>query len=655
MEEVKRELPLTAQGVEEFLESKYAPGIGKSYARKIVSVYGTEALSVILGNPEEAASASGVPEASIQKASEAIREMKHSPEFVAFLFSAGVSDLFVERILGKYRGKAEERVAEDPYSMVEDVWQLSFFTAEKIGRLLGTSAEDPARIEAALITAVKRYSDAGHLFAPLDKAIENAAELAGVDEALIRPALEAAIARRRLVISMEGIYIPVFYEAEIGVARRLARLSESSISPVEISSLPDRSRFGQLYSPRQKEAMAKVLSSPVSVITGGPGTGKTTILSGIIERLEEEGKKIALVAPTGRAAKRMQVMTGHDASTIHRLLGWGASDRKPRLKLDYDVVVIDEGSMMEQVLFNHLLESLREDARIIMVGDVDQLPAIGAGDVMRGLIESRRIPVAELDENFRQEQGSLIAAGAQTINRGGMPLADATRDFMIVSERGTSRIRDRILRLVAEELPGQRGVDPFEIQVVTPQQIGPLGARQLNVDLQARLNPEGPQLVRGGTIFRLGDPVMQTSNSRERGLYNGETGRICAVDEEAQTLTVNFPDSAPSVYQRSELGELTHAYATTVHKLQGSEVRNMIFPITMAHKPMLYRNLLYTGVSRAKDLCVLVGEEEALRHAIDNDDPGRRLSNFSRRLQADIAVSPDHSYNKTASERSEAV
>lgn len=639
MEEDKRRWPLTAQGIEEFLASKYVPGIGKAYARKIVSEYGAEALKAILENPGEAAAKSGTPEASLLKASEAIHGMKHSPEFVAFMYSAGISDLFVERILGKYRGKAEERVAEDPYSMVEDVWQLSFFTAEKIGRQLGISAEDSSRIEAALVTAVKRYSDAGHLFAPLDKAIENAVELAGVDVKLIRPALESAVAKRRLVVSMDGLYIPVFYEAEKGVARRLARLSERSLPSVDVSSLPDRSRFGQIYSLKQKEAMAKVLGSPVAVITGGPGTGKTTILRGIIERLEEDGNKIALVAPTGRAAKRMQVMTGHNASTIHRLLGWGASDRKPRRKLDYDVVVIDEGSMMEQVLFNHLLESLREDTRIIMVGDVDQLPAIGAGDVMRGLIESRRIPVAELDENFRQEQGSLIAAGAQTINRGGMPLADATRNFMILSEKGTSRIRDRILRLVAEELPEQRGIDPFEIQVVTPQQIGPLGARQLNDDLQARLNPEGPQLVRGGTVFRLGDPVMQTSNSRERGLYNGETGRISAVDEEAQTLTVDFPDSSPSVYQRSELGELTHAYATTVHKLQGSEVRNMVFPITMAHKPMLYRNLLYTGVSRAKDLCVLVGEEEALRHAIDNDDPGRRLSNFSRRLQADIAKS----------------
>lgn len=267
-----------------------------------------------------------------------------------------------------------------------------------------------------------------------------------------------------------------------------------------------------------------------------------------------------------------------------------------------------------------------------MVGDADQLPAIGAGDVLRDLIASGRVPVAHLNENFRQGEGSLIASGARAINAGVVPETAPDRDLMIVAEESPKRIHDRIISLMTEELPASRGISPADILVVTPQQIGPLGARQLNIDLQERLNPDGPALRRGGTIMRLGDPVMQTANSRERGVYNGETGRITAVDPETQTLEVTYADGRKSTYARADLSELVLAYATTVHKLQGSEVKHMIFPITMAHKPMLYRNLLYTGVSRATDLCVLVGEEEALRYAVDNNPATDRNSNFGKRL-----------------------
>lgn len=287
---------------------------------------------------------------------------------------------------------------------------------------------------------------------------------------------------------------------------------------------------------------------------------------------------------------------------------------------------------MEQVLFNHLLDAVGPGTQVILVGDVDQLPAIGAGDVMRDMIKSPVIPVVRLNENFRQEKGSMIAASARAINSGTMPESYPDSDFIIIPESTTRRIHDRILSLVADELPRDKGVPSSDILVVTPQQIGPLGAKQLNIDLQQRLNPEGPELRRGETVMRLGDPVMQTSNAKDRGVYNGETGRIVEVNAEEQALIVEFSDGNRSLYHRSELSELTLAYATTVHKLQGCEVRNIVFPVTMTHKPMLYRNLLYTGVSRASRLCVLVGEKEALLYAVENAAPSIRNTNFSNRL-----------------------
>lgn len=295
---------------------------------------------------------------------------------------------------------------------------------------------------------------------------------------------------------------------------------------------------------------------------------------------------------------------------------------------------------MEQVLFDHLLEAVKPGTRIIMVGDVDQLPAIGAGDVMRDLIKSGVVPVAHLDENFRQEAGSLIAANAIAINQGKMPDAREVEDFMIVEEKGVPAIHDRILSLVSEELPEKYGIAPAEIQVVTPQQLGPLGARQLNVDIQKRLNPDAPGIRRGASIMRIGDPVMQTANSRERGLYNGEIGRIVEVDLEEKFLVVEFSGGRRSTYLRSELSELVLAYATTVHKLQGSEVEYMVMPLSMSHRPMLYRNLLYTGVSRARKLCALVGEEEAIRYAVGNNRDSTRNSNFSSRLNSGATHHP---------------
>lgn len=624
---------LTEEGAVAFLASKWVEGIGEVYARRLVDKFGIDVLRILTEEPEKAEAVEGLGKSRVEKAVESLRNIPYPADLLAFLFSCGLGDREIEKIFGKYRKRTRETVMTDPYSMVEDVWRFSFFSADKIGKRLGIPADDLRRLKGALLTGVKRFAEDGHLFATPDQAIALATSIAKVEPEKVRDAVKPLVESGRLVESKGGLYLPVFYKAEKEGAAKLRELASTAVEYFPVERLPRVSEEGHEYSEEQLSALETALNSPVSVLTGGPGSGKTTVLKGVIEAMEREGKKVLVAAPTGRAAKRASNLTGADATTIHRLLGYRQGEGYHTKAIDTDMLIIDEGSMMEQVLFDHLLQALRPGTRVVLVGDVDQLPAIGAGDVLRDMIDSGKVPVARLSENFRQGEGSLIAAGARSINSGELPESDPERDFMMIEEESVKGIHDRILSLMAEELPSRYGIAPGDIQVVTPQQIGPLGARQLNIDLQACLNPSGPALRRGSTTMRFGDPVMQTANSRERGVYNGEVGKIVEVDTEGQKIKVEYSDGRESEYSRSELSELVLAYATTVHKLQGSEVRYMIFPVTMAHKPMLYRNLLYTGVSRATELCVLVGEEEALRYAVGNSPDSTRNSNFKYRLR----------------------
>ncbi|MDE5552300.1 MAG: AAA family ATPase [Muribaculaceae bacterium] len=635
---VRPELPYDTGGVEALLAGPRVEGIGPAFAGRLTARYGTDAVEELMRHPDRVADEiSGLGRARADKASESLLKMEKELGLLLFLYSCGIGDLYIERICNKYRRRTVEVILSDPYSMVEDVWQLSFHIADKIGSKMGIAGNDPRRIQAALVTAVKLAAEMGHLFLSQEQAIASAARIAGVSPEEAAARVDDVVASGRLIKSKGVLYLPVFYAAEKEGAEKLSSLASVPLTPAEDESIPTHSLQGHLYSQQQREAIRKAIENPVLVITGGPGSGKTTVVKGIIDIMKEQGKSVVLCAPTGRAAKRLSALTECDAVTIHSLLGYRQGEGYHNKKIDCDLLIIDEGSMMEQVLFNHLLQAVSPGTRIILVGDVDQLPAIGAGDVLRDLIASDRIAVVRLDDNFRQSEGSLIAKGARAINNGELPETDPERDLVIIPEPTVSQIHDRIISLVAEELPSSRHISPTDIIVVTPQQIGRLGARQLNLDLQQRLNPDGPALRRGATTMRLGDPVMQTANSRERGVYNGAGGTITQVDTAGQRLTVTFTDGRESTYERSELSELTLAYATTIHKIQGSEARNIIIPVTMAHRPMLYRNLIYTGVSRATDLCILVGEEDALRYAIDNTPASTRNSNFRYRLQSGIA------------------
>ncbi|MDE6653314.1 MAG: AAA family ATPase, partial [Muribaculaceae bacterium] len=376
--------PVTDEGTEVFLSGSRVEGIGPAFAKKLVARFGKNAIGMLRDHSAEAAEEiPGLGTARAEKASGSLKKIEDSIPLLLFLYSCGIGDIFIDRIIGKYRKKAQHRVLTDPYSMVEDVWQLSFYVADKIGKRLGIPPDNPLRLQAALVMAVKYAAEAGHLFATPDQAVETAARIAGVEPELIARQIDNTVVSGRLVKSRGGLYLPVFYKAEKECAAILSQLALVHPDTISEADLPERSRLGQIYSPRQREAIRMALEHHVMVITGGPGSGKTTVVKGIIDMFEHRGDKVVLCAPTGRAAKRLEALGGHHASTIHSLLGYRQGEGYYHKKLDADVLIIDESSMMEQVLFNHLLQALRPGARIILVGDADQLQAIGAGDVLR--------------------------------------------------------------------------------------------------------------------------------------------------------------------------------------------------------------------------------------------------------------------------------
>lgn len=623
---------LSKEGLVGFLASSYIKGIGKSYATKLVSMFGFDLLDAGFDFNLLKGAISGLGENKVNDLENSLKDLKYRPEIVVMLYSAGLSDTEVEKILSHYGRNAALAIGEDPYDMVENVWKLSFFTADKIGKWLGYDTDDPRRIRGALLTAVKFYAERGNMFATEDQALNTAAALAGVSSEKVKPELDYLIADERLIKSRGGIYLPVYYEAEKEAAAKIRRLIRRNKPLAEDYEVPLTDIDGNSLNKDQIRALKTVMENSVTVITGGPGTGKTTALRGIISMFEDMGKHVVLAAPTGRAAKRMSELSGAEAKTIHRLLGYSMGRGYRNKHFKADILVIDEASMLEQVLFRHLLDALEENTKVVLIGDTNQLPSIGAGNVLDDLIGSGVVPVVELKENFRQKKGSMIAATAEAIKAGNSPLATSESDFMLVEVKDSSELLETILATVADEIPAKYGVDPKDIQVVTPQQEGPLGARQLNLDIQARVNPYGPEIKRGSKTFRLGDRVMQISNSSEHDTYNGETGWVSDVFPESSALEVTFHDGKREIYPKERLRELSLAYATTVHKMQGSETDYMVMALTVEHRPMLYRNLLYTGISRAKKLCVLIGEKKALETAIANDSKAIRNSNFIYRL-----------------------
>ena len=529
----------------------------------------------------------------------------------------------------------------NPYCLADDIWGIGFKTADGIAEKLGYEKNDSRRCRSGILYTLSKLSEDGHVYSEREQLIKSAKELLQADEEPITQVLDQMIASEDLMLDEEAIFLPPFYYAEVGVANKLRRLIETPMGNIfdNGGTVTDdvSQRQGQIeYDEVQLSAIRKAIGSKVMVLTGGPGTGKTTTTLGIIASFETLGQRILLAAPTGRAAKRMSEATGKEAKTIHRLLefnpaeGYGRNDENP---LDGDVLIVDESSMIDIILMNSLLKAVPLSMRLILVGDIDQLPSVGAGNVLRDIIDSGAVPVIRLTRIFRQAQSSRIVTNAHKINQGTFPDISNGRqsDFFFIKQEDPEQAARDIVNIVKNRIPKAYGYSTNDIQVLAPMQRSVVGATNLNIALQEAINPVGDSLSRGGFRYRRGDRVMQIRNNYDKDVFNGDIGTVEHVDTEERTLTVSF-DGHNIEYEDSELDELTLAYATTIHKSQGSEYPVVVMPLLMTHFVMLQRNLVYTGITRAKKLCIIVGTTKALAYAIHNMVVLKRNTRLKERL-----------------------
>jgi len=657
VEVCEQALPATLAGMENYLGSGLIKGIGPKMAERLVGQFKEATFEIIEQQPERLREVQGIGPDRSSKITVAWQEQKQIKEIMLFLHSHGVSTNLAVKIYKTYGEAALETVQRDPYQLERDIYGVGFKTADRLAQALGLPPEHPSRIEAGIVFALNELINDGHVYAPRELLNARAIELLGVAADLIPPALERLAAEERIhpdllplnekstlaaspsisearaVYGAPVIYLTPLYYGEKGVAERLKRLKNTPTDPSQ-AAFPD-----QTLSAQQQAAVEMALRNPLSVLTGGPGTGKTTCLKALIAALEAQGKTYALASPTGRAAKRLSEATGRPARTIHRLLepsptlGFKRNEENP---LEVDFLVVDEASMLDLLLTNHLLKAVRPGTQVLFVGDVDQLPSVGAGDVLRNLISSGLAPVARLTTIFRQAADSQIITNAHLINQGKMPLfAKEGGDFFLFPAEEAEAAADWVVQVVTERIPQKFGLDALqEIQVLAPIYRGPAGVNLLNQRLQDSLNPAAankPERRLFGVTFRAGDKVMQNQNNYDKDVFNGDIGFIRALNLVDHLMQVDF-DGRLVPYDWNEADELTLAYAISVHKAQGSEFPAVVMPVVTGHYLMLQRNLLYTAITRARRLCVLTGSRKAISIAIRNNQVAQRFTALEWRL-----------------------
>lgn len=638
-------MPATVYGIEKYLGSGLVKGIGPRFARAIVQRFGTETIDIIETDIERLYEVPNIGRKRVAKIRESWEKQKDIKNVMLFLQGYGVSTAYAAKIYREYGKESIEKVRENPYRLADDIWGIGFKTADGIAAKMGYEKEDPRRCRSGILYTLGQLSDEGHVYAGEEQLVKTAGQLLEAGETAIRDTLAGMLQAEDLILDKDAIYLPPFYHAECGTSRRLRDLAESTGRSL-FDGLFDPSSLtaetGIEYDEVQLAAIRQAVTSKVMVLTGGPGTGKTTTTQGIIAALKKAGLRVLLAAPTGRAAKRMSEATGMEAKTIHRLLEYNPQDgykRNDENPLEGDALIVDECSMIDILLMNNLLKAVPVGMRLVFVGDIDQLPSVGAGNVLRDIIDSQRIPVVRLVRIFRQAQKSRIVMNAHTINQGRFPDTSNGRDtdFFFMREDDPERAAETIVRLVKERLPRAYRESPDRIQVLTPMQRGVVGAANLNLLLQQALNPSGPSLNRGGYTYRQGDRVMQQRNNYDKDVFNGDLGYIREVDTEERTLKVDF-DGKKVEYDVTELDELTLAYATTIHKAQGSEYPIVVMPVLMTHFVMLQRNLIYTGITRAKKICVLIGAMKALAYAVRNVSVLKRNTSLRERLNPSLTT-----------------
>lgn len=667
---IEEVLPNSLEGIERYLSSGLIKGIGKLYAKRIVRAFGEKTFDILDESPDALLSVPGIGKKRAKRIEESWKEQRAVRNIMMFLRSYDVSVTYAVKIYRQYGDNSIQVMKENPYRIADDIWGIGFKTADRIAQSLGIERDADIRLRSGILYTLSQLSLEGHVYAEKEQLIKAASELLEADAEKIAKTVSDLVEKGRLTGdvlssigpgegSVEAIYLPYFYRSEMDVARNLYNLSicpsEDRLAKkiayernhghpdygVDIDSIQDLT--GMEYDEVQAEAIQKAALSKVMVLTGGPGTGKTTTVNGIIAAFEVFGLEVLCAAPTGRASKRMSEATNMPAKTIHRLLEYKFPDgfeRDEKNPLEGDVLIVDECSMIDLQLMNSLIKAIPDDMRLILVGDIDQLPSVGAGNVLRDIIDSDCIPVVRLTKIFRQAQTSNIVMNAHKINRGIRPELNnrPDSDFFFIEEE-TENVAKEIVKLVKDRLPGFCQTDANQIQVLTPMRNGGVGTESLNILLQGALNPEfdafgnaKPAMKRGNTVFRLGDKVMQIRNNYEKMVFNGDIGFICDVDEEDEKLFINFGDM-PIEYDKNEMDEIVHAWATTIHKSQGSEYPVVVMPIVKAHYVMLQRNLLYTAVTRAKKTFVMIGQSDAVDIAVRNVTVNKRNTFLKYRIQ----------------------
>ena len=649
--------PATVYGIEKYLGSGLVKGIGPVMAKRIVKKFKEETLNVIESDIERLADIEGIGKKRIGMIQKAWDEQKEIRVIMIFLQSHGVSSGYSAKIYRQYGNDSIRIVKENPYRLATDIFGIGFVTADKIAQNIGFAKDSELRAEAGILHVLHEMADEGHVYYAYEPLIEKCREILGIDREIIAKAIGTLALDKRIVIEdlkeeirdfkgdRRAVYLAAFHAAETGLSTRLKTIIHTPRTLRRID--PEKAiqwiqeKLGIVLADKQIEAVRCVAENKVMVVTGGPGTGKTTIINAFIRIFSGIQAGILLAAPTGRAAKRMMEATGHEAKTIHRLLEYsrrkGGFQKDGDSPLDCDLLIIDEASMIDTLLMHHLLKAVPANATLILVGDVNQLPSVGAGNVLRDLIESQTVPVVELNEIFRQARESSIIVGAHRINEGKMPnltsSRDETNDFYFIEQEDPRKVMELIISLVKERIPKRFGFDAIDdIQVLTPMHRGIVGASNLNIELQNALNPGDQGVSRFGRLYKVNDKVMQIANNYDKEVYNGDIGRIVRIDREEQEIVVSMDDREVA-YDYSELDELVHAYALSIHKSQGSEYPAVVIPILTQHYILLQRNLLYTGVTRGKKLVVMIGTQKAMAIAVRNNKTQKRYTLLDERMR----------------------
>ena len=646
-------VPATLYGIQKYLGSGLIKGIGPIMAERIVKKFGLNTIEIIEKKPERLSEVDGIGPKRIAIISKAWEEQKEIKEIMIFLQGHGVSAAYSAKIYRHYGNRAIEVVKGNPYRLAQDIQGIGFITADRIAQNIGIASDSIIRAKAGLLYVLNELNEEGHVFYPENLLIPKAKEILKIDQEIITKAVSELSKEREIFLedvqiagNGRAVYPASFYVAERGIAQGLRRLSESpsNIRPIHPEKAIDwiQRKLNIELAQKQKEAILLAASSKVMIITGGPGTGKTTLIKAILRIFQQLKLRIFLAAPTGRAAKRMSEATDWEAKTIHRMLEYsprkGSFQKDQNDPLEADVVIIDEASMVDTQLMYHLLKAIHSQAHLILVGDVDQLPSVGPGNVLKDVIDSAVFTVVRLTEIFRQAQESMIVINAHRVNQGEFPIlrgieGEEYSDFFFIEEEDPEKILNKILMFCSEKMPQRFRFHPIrDVQVLSPMHKGLIGVSNLNLELQRRLNPDSFGIILGNRHLKLGDKVMQIVNNYDKDVFNGDMGRIAKIDQEDREITIDF-DSRLVIYDFSDLDEIVLSYAISIHKSQGSEYPAVIMVVSTQHYLLLQRNLIYTGITRARKLVILIGTSKALAIAIRNNKPQLRFTRLSERLR----------------------